>query len=188
MAQGEKGVDALAERTEMSIANTSQHLQNLRRAGLVLSRRDGKSVLYRIADDGRVVELLNALRRVAEENMASVDRIVSGYFADRDGMEPMTRVELLERANSGLVTILDVRPMDEFSAGHVPGAINIPLQQLQARLQELDETQEIVAYCRGAYCVLSFEAVAALRSRGFNARRLEEGMPEWRAAGLTVEG
>lgn len=186
LAQGERGVDALSVRLGLSIANASQHLQQLRRAGLVTSRRDGKFILYRLADDG-VLTLLSSLRRVAERNIAEVDRIVRGYFAGRDSMEPVSRGELLERLRRGLVTVLDVRPADEFAAGHLPGAKNIPVHELEARLSELDPGQEVVAYCRGAYCVLSFEAVATLRARGLNARRLEEGLPEWRAAGLPVE-
>ena len=186
LAQGERGVEALSERVGLSIANASQHLQQLRRAGLVASRRDGKFVLYRLADE-TVLGLLSSLRRVAERNVAEVDRIVRGYFDDRDGMEPVSREELLERSRDGLVTVLDVRPTDEFAWGHLPGAINIPLGDLEARLAELDPGQEIVAYCRGAYCVLSFEAVAMLRARGFKVRRLEDGYPEWKAAGLPFE-
>lgn len=186
LAQGERGVDALSSRLAMPIANTSQHLQQLRRAGLVASRRDGKFILYRLADD-QVLALLSTLRQVAERNIAEVEKIVRGYFSERDNMEPIARVELLERMRSGLVTVLDVRPVDEFAAGHVPGAVNMQLGELEARLVEFKSAHEIVAYCRGAYCVLSFEAVAKLRARGFKARRLEDGMPEWRAAGLPVE-
>jgi ArsR family transcriptional regulator len=123
---------------------------------------------------------------VAERRLAEVERIVRGYFAERDGMEPVSREELLARSRAGLVTVLDVRPRDEFAMGHLPGAINVPLEELETHLAELDPAHEIVAYCRGAYCVLSFEAVARLRARGFKARRLEDGFPEWKAAGLTV--
>lgn len=186
LGQGERSVESLAGRSRLSIANASQHLQRLRRAGLVASRRDGKYVLYRIADQA-VVTLLTALRHVAERNLAEVERIVRGYFAARDDMEPVSREELLERTRAGLVTVLDVRPTDEFTAGHIPGAINIPMNELAARIAELDPAQEIVAYCRGAYCVLSFEAVATLRALGFEVRRLEDGLPEWRAAGLPLE-
>jgi ArsR family transcriptional regulator len=132
------------------------------------------------------VRLVSALRDVAERNLAEIERILRGYFAERDGLEPVTRGELIERARDGLVTVLDVRPADEFALGHLPGAINVPLAELATRLAELDPDREVVAYCRGAYCVLSFEAVAALRARGLRARRLEEGYPEWRAAGLPV--
>ncbi|MDP1966206.1 MAG: metalloregulator ArsR/SmtB family transcription factor [Reyranella sp.] len=185
LAQGERSVETLAARTSLSIANASQHLQHLRRAGLVASRRGGKFVLYRLSDD-RVLVLLSALRQVAERNLAEVDRVVRGYFNARDNMEPVSRAELVERLRDGLVTILDVRPPDEFEMGHLPGALNIQVGDLEARLAELDPRQEIVAYCRGAYCVLSFEAVAALRARGFKVWRLEEGFPEWKAAGLPL--
>ncbi|MCR5857401.1 metalloregulator ArsR/SmtB family transcription factor [Mesorhizobium sp. J428] len=186
LAQGERGVEALAERVGLSVANASQHLQQLRRAGLVTSRRNGKFVLYRLADDS-VLGLMAALSGIAERNLAEVDRIRRTYFDDRDSMEPVSREELLQRTRDDLVTVLDVRPPDEFAVGHVPGAINIPLSELEERLTELDQDHEIVAYCRGPWCVLSFEAVAALRARGFTVRRLEDGLPEWRAAGLPVE-
>jgi len=186
LAQGERGVEAVAERTGLSVANASQHLQQLRRAGLVTARRDGKFVRYRLADDA-ALDLLRSLGTVAERNVAAMDRLIHGYFNDRDALEPVSREELLERSRLGLVTVLDVRPEDEYALGHVPGAINIPLSELEAHLSEFDPDQEIVAYCRGPYCVLSYEAVAALRERGFKVRRLEDGLPEWRAAGLPVE-
>ena len=185
LAQGERSVEVLADRTALSIANASQHLQHMRRAGLVANRRDGKFVYYRLADDA-VLDLLAALRRIAERNVAEVERLVRSYFNDRDSLEPISRAELLQRSRDGAVTVLDVRPEDEFALGHLPGAVNIPLRALEARLSELDPTQEIVAYCRGPYCVLSYEAVATLRARGFKVRRLEDGLPEWRAAGLPV--
>lgn len=185
LGQGERSVETLAQICGLSIANASQHLQQLRRVGLVASRRNGKYVLYRLADDDAVT-LLASLRRVAERGMAEVDRIVRGYFRERDSLEPVSREALLERSRDGLVTVLDVRPASEFAAAHLPGAINIPLEELEARLAELDPSHEIVAYCRGAYCVMSFEAVAALRARGFTVRRLEDGLPEWKAAGLPV--
>ncbi len=185
VAQGERSVEILAQRTGLSIANASQHLQHLRRAGMVTPRRDGKFVYYRLADDA-VLDLVAALHRIAERNVAEVQRVVRGYFQDRDSLEPVSREELLERSRAGAVTILDVRPEDEFALGHLPDAVNIPLRVLEARLSELNPAQEIVAYCRGPYCVLSFEAVAALRARGFKVRRLEDGLPEWRAAGLSV--
>jgi ArsR family transcriptional regulator len=186
LAQGERSVEVLADRTGLSIANASQHLQQLRRAGVVANRRDGKFVYYRLADEN-VLELLAALRKIAERNVAEVERVVRSYFDERDSLEAVSRDELLGRSRAGTVTILDVRPEDEFALGHLPGAKNIPLRALEARLAELDPSQEIVAYCRGPYCVLSYEAVAALRVRGFNARRLEDGLPEWRAAGLPTE-
>ncbi len=186
LAQGERSVDALAVKTELSVANASQHLKLLRRQGLVSSRRDGKFVIYRLADDG-VLVLLAALRRVAERNVAEVGRLIQAYFDGCDKLEPVSRDELLDRSHAGLVTILDVRPADEFALGHLPGAVNIPPGELETRLAELDPNQEIVAYCRGPYCVLAYEAVAALRGRGFRARRLDEGFPQWKAAGLPVQ-
>src|SRR5262245_4951692 len=166
LAQGERTVEILADRTGLSIANTSQHLQQMRRAGLVTNRRDGKFVLYQLADDS-VLSLLAALRTIAERNLAEVERVVRSYFEDRDSLEAVSRDELLSRSRAGTVTILDVRPEDEFGLGHLPGAVNIPLGALERRLSELDPSKEIVAYCRGPYCVLSYEAVAALRKRGF---------------------
>lgn len=185
MAQGERSVEALAALTGISLANASQHLRQLKRAGLIASRRDGKYVLYRLTGDATVA-LVMALRRAAERNNADVERIVHGYFSNRDALEPVTREELLARLREDRVTVLDVRAKDEYALGHVAGAVNIPLPELQARLAELDPGQEIVAYCRGPYCVLSFEAVASLRGRGFKVRRLEDGFPEWKAAGLPV--
>lgn len=185
VAQGERSVEVLAQRTGLSIANASQHLQQMRHVGMVANRRDGKFVYYRLADDA-VLDLLAALRRIAERNVAEVERLVRSYFNDRDALEPVSREELLQRSRAGAVTVLDVRPEDEFALGHLPGAVNIPLRELEARLSELDPSLEIVAYCRGPYCVLSYEAVVVLRARGLKVCRLEDGLPEWRAAGLPV--
>src|SRR3990167_6782554 len=186
LGQGERSVEVLAARAGLSFANTSRHLQPLRRARLVAPRRDGKHVFYRLADD-TVVDLLSALRRFGERNVAEVERGVTRYFRGRDSFEPVSREILVERLRDGLVTVLDVRPEAEFALGHLPGAVNIPLADLHSRLADLSPDQEIVAYCRGAYCVLSFEAVAALRACGFKVRRLQDGFPEWRVAGLPVE-
>jgi ArsR family transcriptional regulator len=142
-------------------------------------------VLYRLADE-TVLQLFSSLREVAERNVAEIDSIVRSYFADLDDLEPVSRETLVDRLRDGRVTVLDVRPGDEFAMGHLPGAINIPFEVLEQRLAELYPQRDIVAYCRGAYCVLSFEAVAALRKRGFRVRRLEDGFPEWQAAGLPV--
>jgi rhodanese-related sulfurtransferase/DNA-binding transcriptional ArsR family regulator len=185
LAQGERSVEVIAKRTGLSVANASQHLQQLRRAGIVGARREGKFIFYTLTDQA-VLDLMSALRRLAERNIAEVERVIRSYFNDRDSMEAVSREELLEKSRAGVVTVLDVRPPDEFALGHLPGAVNIPLRELEARLAELDGGQEIVAYCRGPYCVLSYEAVAALRARGFKVRRLEDGLPEWRAAGLPV--
>src|SRR5688572_21422470 len=186
LAQGERSVELLADRVHLSTANASQHLQQMRQSGLVSGRRDGKFVFYRLADEA-VLDLLASIRRVAERNLAEVDRVVRGYFDDRDSMEAVSRAELVQRMKLGLVTLLDVRPADEFALGHLPGALNLQLGELKRRLAKLDKSKEIVAYCRGPYCVLSYEAVALLRARGFKVRRLEDGLPEWRAAGLPVE-
>ena len=186
LAQGERSVEVLADRIRVSIANASQHLQHLRRAGFIVARRDGKFVFHRLANDA-VLDLLVSVRRIAEHSSAEVDRVVRSYFQNRDNLEPVSRKELVERLKAGIVTVVDVRPEDEFALGHLPGAINIPLRELEKRLADLDPEQEIVAYCRGPYCVLSYEAVAVLRARGFKVRRLEDGLPEWRAAGLPVD-
>lgn len=183
VAQGECGVEALAARTGLSVANTSQHLQQMKRTGLVTARRNGKSILYRLSDDS-ILDLIAALSRVASRTMAEVDTIRREYFDDRDALEPVSRDDLLQRLRDGLVCVIDTRPADEFAAGHVSGAINISPEDLEAQLEDLDPAVEIIAYCRGAWCVMSFEAVATLRAHGFRARRLQDGYPEWRAAGL----
>lgn len=187
LAQKERGVDALAERTGLSVANASQHLQQLRQAGLVASRKVGTRVLYRLTGED-VVALLAALQGTSERHLASVESLVRTYYTARDALEPVSRAEIMRRLGEGSVTVVDVRPRDEYEAGHVPGAINIPLADLQRRLKDLPEGKEVIAYCRGAWCILSFDAVAELRRRGIAARRLEDGYPEWRAAGLPVEG
>jgi rhodanese-related sulfurtransferase/DNA-binding transcriptional ArsR family regulator len=183
LAQGERSVEGLAERVGVSMANASQHLRLMRRTGLLASRRDGKRILYRL-NDPSVLELTAALHRVAERNVADVRDVMRGYFHERDALEPVSRKELSQRLRDGLVTVLDVRPEDEYAAGHVPRAINIPLRELTRRLRQIPKNREVVAYCRGPYCVLAFEAVAILRERGFKVRRLEDGYPEWKAAGL----
>jgi len=186
LAQAERSVEALAELTGLSVANTSQHLQQLRRVGLVAARKEGLRVHYRLADPA-VSELLGAMQRIAEKQYAEVERIVRSYLAAKDDLEPVSRAELLERAARGDVTIVDVRPPEEFAAGHLPGALNVPLAELEARRGKLPRGQEVVAYCRGPYCVLAFEAVARLRAAGHAARRLEGGYPEWKSAGLPIE-
>ena len=186
LAQGERSVEALAERVGLSIANASQHLRLMHRTGLLASRRDGKRILYRL-NDPSVLELTAALHRVAERNVADVREVIRGYFHERDALEPVSRKELSQRLRDGLVTVLDVRPEDEYAAGHVSKAINIPLRELTRRLRQIPRNREVVAYCRGPYCVLAFEAVAILRGRGFKVRRLEDGYPEWKAAGLPTD-
>jgi ArsR family transcriptional regulator len=187
LAQGVRSVEELSARAHLTFANTSRHLQILRRARLVETERRGKNVLYRLAGDAEVVALTKALGRVGERNIAEIGRVVSDYFRARDALEPVSRDDLLSRLQNDLVTVLDVRPEDEFALGHLPGALNIPFAELEWRLGELPRNREVIAYCRGPYCVLSFEAVAALRARGYCIRRLEDGYPEWKAAGLPVE-
>jgi rhodanese-related sulfurtransferase/predicted transcriptional regulator len=186
VAQGERSVDALAAMTGLSVANTSKHLQALRQAGLVSARKEGLRVYYSQAGDD-VTALVAALRAVAEHRVADVEQLLRLWLAHRDELEPVPARELLERAKKGLVTVLDVRPAEEFAAGHLPGAINIPLEKLESYLSKLPKRKEVVAYCRGPYCLMSFEAVKKLRGRGWQARRLQDGFPEWRAAGLPVE-
>jgi rhodanese-related sulfurtransferase len=187
VAQGMRSVEELSARANLSFANTSRHLQILRRARLVDTERRGKHVLYRLAGGNEVVDLMRALGRVGERNVAEVSRVMTDYFHARDALEAVSRKELISRLRDGLVTVLDVRPEDEFALGHLPGALSIPLSELKHRLGELPADREVIAYCRGPYCVLSFEAVATLRARGYRVRRLEDGYPEWKAAGLPVE-
>jgi rhodanese-related sulfurtransferase/biotin operon repressor len=186
LAQGERSVDQLATLTGVSVANTSQHLQKLRQAGLVVGRKEGQFVYYRLAGD-EVVRLFAALGQVGEAYVAEVERIVRLYLVSKDDLEPVPAKELLDRARKGLVTVLDVRPPEEFASGHLPGAVNIPIHELEKRLGELPKRKEVIAYCRGPYCLMSYDAVELLRKRGLKARRLENGLPEWRVAGLPVE-
>lgn len=186
LAQGERSVDALAKVAGLSVANTSQHLQQLRQAGLVSCRKEGLKVYYTLSGDD-VIGLLAALRDVGQRHVAEVEKLITSYLTVKDDLEPLPRQELLARVRDGLVTVLDVRPAEEYAAGHVPGAINVPLPELEKHLQALDPDQEIVAYCRGPHCVLAFEAIDRLRSHGLRARRLEDGYPEWKHAGLPVE-
>lgn len=183
LAQGGRAVEDMAATTGLPVANVSQHLQNLLRAGLVANRREGKYVIYTLADEA-VVTLLGALQTIAGRNHVKAARVVDRYFRRRDSLEPVSREELLRRRRAGAVVVIDVRPADEFAAGHIRGAIHLPLKELERRLAGLPRDQEIVAYCRGPYCVMAFEAVARLRERGFKARRLQDGFPEWKLARL----
>jgi rhodanese-related sulfurtransferase/DNA-binding transcriptional ArsR family regulator len=185
LAQSERTVEALASESAMSIANASQHLQSLREAGLVETRKAGPYVHYRLADPA-VFELARALRIVAERRLADVERIVRDHFGDRSDPEPVDMDELLTRARAGDVVIVDTRPTIEYDAGHIAGAISIPVGELKKRLGELPKRKEYVAYCRGPYCVYADRAVEMLRASGRKARRLTEGFPEWRAAGHPV--
>lgn len=186
IAQGERSVDGLAKVSDLSVANTSQHLQHLRQAGLVTSHKEGLKVYYRLSGND-VLILLDTLRNVAERHIADIDKLIGSFLTVKDNLEPIPREELLQRVQQDLVTVLDVRPAEEYAAGHVAGAVNIPLSELEEYLQQLDAQQEIVAYCRGPHCILAFDAVAKLRERGLKARRLEDGFPEWKLAGLPIE-
>ncbi|WP_020505010.1 ArsR/SmtB family transcription factor [Lamprocystis purpurea] len=183
LAQGERSVEDLARVTGLSVANTSKHLQQLKAAGLAQARRDGKHVRYALADD-QVLDAVAALRGLAETRSRAVADLLASYLKERDALEPVPAADLLERVRDGLATVIDVRPAEEYAQGHIAGALNVPLDQLQERLRGLPREREIVAYCRGPWCVLSFEAVARLRAAGFTARRLADGLPEWRQAGL----
>ncbi|MCW9089527.1 MAG: metalloregulator ArsR/SmtB family transcription factor [Gammaproteobacteria bacterium] len=186
IAQGERSVEELSKVAGLTVANTSQHLQQLRQAGLIKCRKEGLKVYYSISGDD-VLELLGVLRQVAERHLAEVEQLVNTYLTSRDGLEPLAREELLERARDGLITVLDVRPPEEYAAGHLPGAVNIPLAELEEHLDELDPQHEVIAYCRGPHCILAFDAVARLRERGLKARRLQDGYPEWKMSGLPVD-
>lgn len=187
LAQGQLNVEELAGLSGLTVANTSRHLQILRRARLVETERQGKYILYSLAGHTEITNLLRTLGCVGERNRAEVQQIMRDYFIARDALAPVSREELMQQLQEGAVTLIDVRPEHEFGLGHLPGALNIPLEDLTKRLSKLPKQHEIVAYCRGPYCVLSFEAVALLRAKGFRVRRLEDGFPEWRAAGLAVE-
>jgi len=186
IAQGERSVDDLAKVSGLTVANTSQHLQHLRQAGLVSSRKEGLKVYYRLSGDD-VIQLLDMLRVVAGRNIAEVDKLVDTFLTVKDDLEPIPREELISRVKHDLVTVLDVRPAKEFDAGHVPGAVNVPLSELENYLSDLDSSHEVVAYCRGPHCILAFDAVAKCRDKGLTAHRLEDGFPEWKLAGLPVE-
>lgn len=185
LAQGERSVEELAQVSGLSNANTSKHLQQLKAAGLVQARRDGKHVRYTLGDD-RALDLMATLRGLAETHIEAVEDLVASYLKHRDGLEPIPAEELLSRVRDGLVTVIDVRPPQEYAQGHLAGALNLPLERLQERLKDLPSELEVIAYCRGPWCVLAFEAVARLREAGFTARRLQDGFPEWRRAGLRV--
>ncbi len=186
LAQGERSVDSLATVADLTIANTSQHLQQLRQAGMVTSRKAGQQVYYRLNGDD-VMDLLGVLHKVAEGHIAEVEKLMHAYLSIKDSLEPVRAAELLERSRTGTATVMDVRPPEEYASGHLPGAINVPLDQLEQHLHELPKDREIIAYCRGIYCVLAYDAVAELRKRGYNARRLLEGYPEWKRTGFPIE-
>lgn len=186
LAQSERSVDELAGISGLSVANTSQHLQLLRQSGLVTSRKDGLKVYYQVSN-GDVIDLMYKVRKVAERELADVNLLLNTYLTVKDRLEPIAREELLNRVAEGLVSVIDVRPAEEYKVGHIPGAVNIPLPDLQKHLDEFDTEMEVVAYCRGPHCLLAFDAVAELRKHGLKARRLEDGFPEWKQAGMPVE-
>lgn len=185
LAQGERSVDEVADEIGQSVANTSHHLRAMARAGLVATRRDGTRIFYRLASD-RVGELWSALRDVAVEHVVGVERLANAYLGDRQGIEVIDRHELAERLERGDVVVLDVRPGPEFTAGHIAGARSAPIEELGAQLKLLERDREVVAYCRGPYCVYADDAVRSLNDRGYRARRLVDGFPEWKRAGLPV--
>lgn len=184
LAQGERGVEALANKVGVTVANCSQHLQQLRRAGLVTSRRAGKAVIYRMTDD-KTLALMNLLGQIAQQNLSVVDNILH-ELSNGIASEPITRSELAARLKEGSVTLLDMRPEDEFTLGHIPGAVQVDLSSIDAMAANLDGATEIIAYCRGPYCVYAHQAVARLLQLGYAARRLDGGLPEWRAEGRLV--
>ena len=186
LVQGERSVEALAQASGLLLNNASQHLQQLRRAGLVTSRKAGKQVIYALAGV-EVIALVKALRRVAEQNLAEIGQLIERYYRHRDSLEPVSRDELLTRIRKRSVVVLDVRPAEEHAAGHVPGALSIPVRDLKRRLKELPKGREIVACCRGPYCVYSYEAIEILRPKGFDVKRLDGGFLEWLSAGLPTE-
>ena len=186
LAQAERTVEQIAKETAMPVANASQHLQVLKGARMVEARREGLYIHYRLADEG-VFRAWRAVRDLGEARLAEVDQVVEAYLKDRGAMEAVDTVGLMERLSDEGTVVLDVRPKEEYRAGHLPGALSVPVSSLEAALQVLPKDKEIVAYCRGPYCVFSDEAVALLKARGYRASRLTEGFPEWRAAGLPVE-
>lgn len=186
LAQGERTVEDLAREAAMSVANTSRHLQELRAARLVEVRREGLYGYYRLADGG-VFGVWRAIRGLGEARLAEIDRLVGTYLTDRESLEAVDAQELLAKMREGGVVVLDVRPEKEYRAGHIPGARSVPVNALEAALETLPKDKEIVAYCRGPYCVFSDEAVRLLEKSGYRASRLVEGFPEWRAAGMPVE-
>ena len=186
LAQGERSVDEISTEIDQSVANTSHHLRAMARAGLLTTRRHGTRIFYALASD-RVGELWSALRDVATEHTAGLERLVDAYLGERDALDTIDREELARRIRQGDVVILDVRPEAEFSSGHIAGATSVPITELRKRMKALPKSADVVAYCRGPYCVYADDAVRELSRRGFRARRLEDGFPEWKRAGLPVE-
>ena len=186
LSQGPRSVEDLAGEIDQSVANTSHHLRTMARAGLLQSDRDGTRIVYRVASP-KVIQLWRALREVAAEQVAEIDRLARGYLGEHDGLEPVPRAELIRRLRRKDVVVLDVRPAAEYRAGHIVGARSVPIEELSSRLKGVPKASDIVAYCRGPYCVFADDAVRTLTRRGYRAFRLEDGFPEWRDAGLPVE-
>ena len=186
LAQGERSVEEISTEIDQSVANTSHHLRAMARAGVVATRRDGTRVFYRLASE-QVADLWTALRSVAADHVAGIERLVDAYLGDRDGLDVIDRAELARRLKRGDITVLDVRPTAEYEAGHITGATSVPIDELRRHVQALPQGAEVVAYCRGPYCVYADDAVRELTKRGFRARRLEDGYPEWRRAGLPTD-
>jgi rhodanese-related sulfurtransferase len=186
LCQGPRTVEKLAQQASMTVSNTSQHLKVLRTARLVEAEKEGLYVTYRLADEA-VGNFYMTLRALAETRLTEIEQVVGEFLDSREGMEPVDRSDLVRRVSSGEVMVLDVRPVEEYVAGHIAGAVSVPLAELEARLSELPAEAEIVAYCRGPYCVLAVKAVELLRGRGFRAVRLEDGVPDWQARGLPVD-
>jgi rhodanese-related sulfurtransferase/predicted transcriptional regulator len=186
LAQGERTVEEIARETSMSVASASQHLQGLKAARMVEARREGLYAHYRLADED-VFRTWQAVRALAESRLSEIDGLVEAFLEDRNALEAVDATELMERLSDESVVILDVRPEEEYRAGHIPGAVSVPVEKLEAYLEKIPKNREVVAYCRGPYCVFSDEAVALLSSRGYRAKRLAEGLPDWRAAGMPVE-
>jgi rhodanese-related sulfurtransferase len=186
LCQGAKNVETLARETGLTLANASQHLQTLRAARLIEAQKEGLHVTYQLCDP-KVCAFFRSMRVLAESQLAEIEMIKRRFLENREGMEPVDRNDLLERVKQGAVTVLDVRPVEEYRAGHIPGALSVPLAELEKRFSKLPRDQQIVAYCRGPYCVLAVQAVEMLRQRGFQAIRLEEGVQDWQAMGLRVD-
>ncbi|MEM7304999.1 MAG: metalloregulator ArsR/SmtB family transcription factor [Pseudomonadota bacterium] len=186
LAQGDRSVEELARLSGLSIANTSQHLQSLRRCGLVDTRSEGHHVFYRLSDY-QIMEVIGSIQKIARQNLGAIDQLVTTYLTSKDDLEPMSRDELLDKARKGLITVVDVRPVEEYRAGHLPNAINIQLSKLKDELERIPRSTKVIAYCRGPFCVLAFDAVEQLRSLGYDAQRLEDGFPEWKLDGLPIE-